>query len=306
MDQFGIMVGLNKKNAFEGWFSKVDDVNNDFMFSVIWGYSTVENDRHAFIQFTNSITHKTKYIRYPLEDLSFTKDPFILTIGQNKLSKDFMALNINEVDLKVKGEFSFNNLKTLKKYFLKPNIMGLLSYLPNECNHSISSLHHKVKGNVSLDNKTYDIDGIGYMEKDWGTSFPKKYVWTQGSDVLGNSVVFSNATVPILGRYATGFFLVILHNDKEYRFSSIEGSKMLSFEADHNSFKSKIQKGNLTVEIFAKQYNPISLKSPNMGEMKSSIKESLDGNLKIALLKDGKVSFEIENERASIDVHFNK
>lgn len=184
--------------------------------------------------------------------------------------------------------------------------MGLLSYLPNECNHSISSLHHKVKGNVSLDNKTYDIDGIGYMEKDWGTSFPKKYVWTQGSDVLGNSVVFSNATVPILGRYATGFFLVILHNDKKYRFSSIEGSKMLSFEADHNSFKSKIQKGNLTVEIFAKQYNPISLKSPNMGEMKSSIKESLDGNLKIALLKDGKVSFEIENERASIDVHFNK
>lgn len=306
MDQFGIMVGLNKKNAFEGWFSKVDDVNNDFMFSVIWGYSTVENDRHAFIQFTNSITHKTKYIRYPLEDLSFTKDPFILTIGQNKLSKDFMALNINEVDLKVKGEFSFNNLKTLKKYFLKPNIMGLLSYLPNECNHSISSLHHKVKGNVSLDNKTYDIDGIGYMEKDWGTSFPKKYVWTQGSDVLGNSVVFSNATVPILGRYATGFFLVILHNDKKYRFSSIEGSKMLSFEADHNSFKSKIQKGNLTVEIFAKQYNPISLKSPTMGEMKSSIKESLDGNLKIALLKDGKVSFEIENERASIDVHFNK
>ena len=35
MDQFGIMVGLNKKNAFEGWFSKVDDVNNDLMFSVI-------------------------------------------------------------------------------------------------------------------------------------------------------------------------------------------------------------------------------------------------------------------------------
>lgn len=306
MDQFGIMVGLNKKYAFEGWFSKVDDVNNDLMFSVIWGYSTVENDRHAFIQFTNSITHKTKYIRYPLEDLSFTKDPFILKIGQNKLSKEFMILNINEDDLKVKGEFSFNNLKTLKKSFLKPNIMGILSYLPNECNHSISSLHHNVKGNISINNKTFNIDGIGYMEKDWGTSFPKKYVWTQGSDVLENSVVFSNATVPILGRYATGFFLVILHNDKEYRFSSIEGSKMLSFEADHNSFKGKIQKGNLTVEIFAKQYNPISLKSPNMGEMKSSIKESLDGNLKVFLLENGKVSFEITNERASIDVHFNK
>ena len=306
MDQFGIMVGLNKKNAFEGWFSKVDDVNNDLMFSVIWGYSTVENDRHAFIHFTNSITHKTKYIRYPLEDLSFTNNPFILKIGQNKLSKEFMILNINEDDLKVKGEFSFNNLKTLKKSFLKPNIMGILSYLPNECNHSISSLHYKVKGNISINNKTFNIDGIGYMEKDWGTSFPKKYVWTQGSDVLGNSVVFSNATVPILGRYATGFFLVILHNDKEYRFSSIEGSKMLSFEADHNSFKGKIQKGNLTVEIFAKQYNPISLKSPNMGEMKSSIKESLDGNLKVVLLENGKVSFEITNERASIDVHFNK
>lgn len=32
MDQFGIKVGLHKKDAFEGWFTKVDDLNSGLMF----------------------------------------------------------------------------------------------------------------------------------------------------------------------------------------------------------------------------------------------------------------------------------
>lgn len=71
MKQFGIVMDLDKKNVFEGWFTKVDDVNNDLMISVIWGYSTFEGDEHSFIQFTNSLNHKTKYIRYDMNEIKY-------------------------------------------------------------------------------------------------------------------------------------------------------------------------------------------------------------------------------------------
>lgn len=59
MNQFGIMVGLKKEAAFEGWFSKVDDRKNNLIFSVIWGYTTHEETKHAFLQFTSSLDQKT-------------------------------------------------------------------------------------------------------------------------------------------------------------------------------------------------------------------------------------------------------
>lgn len=32
MDQFGIKVGFRKNDAFEGWFTKVDDLKSGLMF----------------------------------------------------------------------------------------------------------------------------------------------------------------------------------------------------------------------------------------------------------------------------------
>lgn len=102
------------------------------------------------------------------------------------------------------------------------------------------------------------------------------------------------------------FFLVILHENKQYRFSSIEGSKILEFSADNNSLYEKIKKGKYIVEISAKQYNPIELKSPTNGEMKFLIKKSLDGKLELTLSENNKKKLKIINHRASMDTHFNK
>ena len=68
MEQFGIMMGKHKKSAFEGWFLKIDDIQNDLMLSIIWGYTTHEKTGHAFLQFTTNIDHQTHYISYPLEE----------------------------------------------------------------------------------------------------------------------------------------------------------------------------------------------------------------------------------------------
>lgn len=305
MDQFGIRVGLQKKESFEGWFVKIDDQENDLMISVIWGYSTHETTKHAFIQFTNSIEHQTSYIRYPIEELKWQKEPFILQIGKNQLSEKGMILDFEIGGIPVKGEFTFDDFTPIKTSFLKPNIMGWLTYFPNECNHSIISMHHRVSGNLKIGESNWMFkDAHGYLEKDWGTSFPKEYVWAHANGWADSSFVFSNATVPVLGKFAKGFFLVLQHEGKEYRFSSIEGAKMVNFEVTHDAFKAIVKKGKSIVTIEAKQNNPVALASPIKGEMSAHIKESLDGTIVIVMRQKGNEVIRLSSDRASIDVHY--
>ncbi|MBO1264634.1 hypothetical protein J3A84_06290 [Proteiniclasticum sp. SCR006] len=305
MNQFGIRVGMKKKDAFEGWFCKVDDRKNDLMFSVIWGYTTHEETRHAFLQFTSSLDQKTSYIRYPIETFSFEKDPFVLRIGKNSLSEKEMVLDFILNGNPVKGTFYFSRFTPIRTSFLKPGIMGWLTPFPNECNHAIISMDHEVNGNLRIGERNWTVEQApGYMEKDWGTGFPREYVWVQANDWEKSSVAFSYATVPVLGKHAKGFFLVLHHEGEEYRFSSIEGSRMRRFKVREDSFVAVLTKGAYSVVIRAKQAHPLALASPHHGEMKAKIKESLDGRMDVRLQKNGKDLILLETERASIDVHY--
>lgn len=305
MDQFGVQVGLREANAFEGWFTKIDDLKNELMLSVIWGYSTHPKTKHAFIQFQDSISGGTSYISYELDEMKWHTDPFILQIGKNTLSEDGMHLDFLLNGSSVRGNFKFGEFTTIKKSRLKPNIMGLLSYLPNQCNHSIISMGHQVSGDLQMGGEAWKIQHAhGYIEKDWGTGFPKEYVWLQANDWEKSAVVFGYATVPTLGTYAKGFFLVLLHDDKEYRFSSIEGSRLANFKVSKDSFEATIERRGFRLTLKAKQANPVSLVSPEKGEMKSYIKESLEGCLELALEITGQPEITLTSKRASIDVHF--
>lgn len=305
MKQFGVMVGLDKKDAFEGWFTKIDDQENGLMLSIIWGYSTHQNTKHAFIQFQDSLKHKTTYITYPIDELKWKTDPFVLQIGKNELSQKGMLLNFVMNGVSVQGEFYFSDFTPIKQSILKPNIMGWLTFFPNECNHSIISMNHKVTGNIQIGNQSWKIlDADGYVEKDWGTSFPKEYVWVQANDWKKCSVVFSYATVPFLGKHAKGFFLILHHDGKEYRFTSIEGSKLTDFNVLKDSFNATIERKGIRLKLKAKQFNPVTLASPKDGEMKSHIKESLDGTIELTLEIKNQTPIILSSKRASVDVHF--
>jgi len=305
MKQLKVMVGLEKENAFEGWFTKIDDQKNDLMISIIWGYSTHQETKHAFIQFQHNKTHDSLYVTYPINEITWQNDPFVLTIGKNKLSEKGIQLNFGSHGISVKGELQFSEFSLIKHSFLKPNIMGLLSYFPNECNHAIISMHHNVSGNLQINEQTWNIEGAdGYIEKDWGTGFPKEYVWVQANDWPNSSIVFSYATVPVLGKHAKGFFLVFHHKGKEYRFSSIEGCKLSDFSVSEDSFNATIKKKGVSITLVAKQFNPVALAAPAHGEMKYRIKESLDGSLEVIVNIENQREVTLISQRASIDVHF--
>lgn len=305
MNQFGIMVGRDRPDSFEGWFSKIDDKENDLMLSVIWGYSTHRDTSHAFIQFTESRDNRTSYIRYAMEEMSWVEEPFELHIGKNVLSAKGMKLDLEVQGRSVQGDFTFGEFTPIRTSFLKPNIMGWLTRFPNECNHSITSMHHRVDGSLRIGEREWKVrEAAGYMEKDWGRSFPREYVWAHANGWEKSSFVFSYATVPVLGRFAKGFFLVIHHEGEEYRFSSIEGSRMLHFKVTDDAFVAIIGKGVYRAVIKARQAHPLELASPSFGEMSQKIKESLDGKAEVMLLKGDEVLLDLKTRRASIDVHF--
>ena len=120
MKEFGLRIGLSKIDAFEGWFCKIDDWKNELMLSVIWGYSTHKKTKHAFIQFQDTLSHGTSYISYPLDELKWKADPFVLQIGNNVLSESGMHLDFELKGVPVRGDFTFSNLMPIKKHFLNP------------------------------------------------------------------------------------------------------------------------------------------------------------------------------------------
>ena len=112
----------------------------------------------------------------------------------------------------IKGELQLSNLTPLKRTTLNPGIMGWYSFTPMmQCYHGIVSMHHLIDGDIEHDGKKWDYQkGVGYIEKDWGTSFPKCWFWSHCNtfDAQDKVSVFASvAHIPWMGNYFIGFII---------------------------------------------------------------------------------------------------
>ena len=189
---------LNKNNQyFEGWYFK--NTKNKNSISFIPGIN-IDEEKKAFIQV---ITNKTSYyIDYDIKYFKFNVDPFYIQIGENIFSKDGIHIDIKQSNQSpnIYGDISYSKKKEIKKNLLNPNIMGPFSYIPfMECNHAILSMKSLTKGSITIKQEKMNFDnGDAYIEKDWGTSFPKTYIWAQGNEFQNENASFmiSIANIP--------------------------------------------------------------------------------------------------------------
>ena len=74
---------------------------------------------------------------------------------------------------------------------LLPDINGWATWLCMECKHGIVSLKSDLHGSLSVNGHVIDYGGEGghvpgravaYVEKNWGSSFPKTWMWIQSSN----------------------------------------------------------------------------------------------------------------------------
>lgn len=283
----------NKKSFFEGWYFKHQYKN--FNIAFIPGINIDKNGvKYSFIQvITDS---KSYYIKYDYKDFSISKDKLTIKIKDNIFSKKGIVVNIVNKDITIKGKLNYKDITPIKY-----DIMGPFSLLPfMECNHGVISLHHKVMGKLSVNNEELIIEeGIGYIEKDWGCSFPKSYLWIQSNEFKEEktSIMVSIADIPLSKFEFKGCIAVVFYKGKEYRLATYNGVKILFY----NENGLTIKRGKYKLEIDIKENYPQKLLAPNGGEMIRTIYENISCKAKFKFyIKDTKV-FELESDNTSFE-----
>ena len=300
----------NSRPYFEGWYFRQTKTDGSFSIAIIPGISKgrINSKDHSFIQIIFGPKAESYYQIFPINYFKYKQNPFQMSIGENLFSQECLIININSTNLSLKADLSFEQLIPLKKSVFKPSIMGPFGFLPNmQCNHGILSLHHQVRGLITLNGQSIDLNiANGYIEKDWGREFPSSWLWIHGNHNYfhkgASSFTCSIASIPYRPISFTGLIAVFLFKEKEYRFTTYDGSKVrdLSFSGNSFSFYLKHHKYKLVVK--GSLGASATLKAPVLDGMQRDIYEYTDGKLE-AYLYHGNNIIAIETfEHAAIEL----
>jgi len=293
-----------KKNYFEGWYFK--NTNKNYGISFIPGININNNNKNDFIQIIT--TDSSYFIDYDINDFEFSYEPFYIKIGNNYFSKDGIIIDINDKkhSLIIKGNIKYSNNKNININLFNPNIMGPFSYIPfMECNHAILSMKSIANGFININNKEIIFNNdTSYIEKDWGISFPKSYIWCQGNDFKNKNISFmlSIADIPFKIFNFRGFICSLIINDKEYRFTTYNNAKIVKYDIYDDKLDIVIKKGKYYLSVKSNCGSGFKLISPVKGKMNKDIIESISSKLKITLKKDNKIIFSGISKNCGLEI----
>ncbi len=304
---------LKKKYYYEGWYNKIIDKNQDFVYAFIptIAINKKTNSFHAFIQILDGKTGNTNYVKYELAQFeNLAENDYDIRIGDNFFSSKGFKLNINQNKAKIKGSVEYLRPVLWPKTFFQPGVMGILTYFPFlETYHGIVSMNHSLKGSIDFNGKVINFNGgKGYLEKDWGTSFPKAYIWAQSNHFSSPelSFILSIALVPLFKIRIKGFFCVIWHKGTFYKFATYTGAKISLLETTSERIKIKIENRKLSLLILINKKNIrfSKLKAPFLGAMSTEIFETMNSKIEIKLYdkKNNKLILEDTGKNAGLDL----
>ena len=298
---------MSKTDYFEGWYYKNVSANLDEIFSFIPGISLTKNNKHAFIQIINGMSGETWNIDYPLEKFRVFKNPFKICIGDSCFSENGFELYIQDEKINIYGKVEFSNQVKFPSTLFSPGIMGWYSFVPfMECKHGIGSVKHHLQGELTINKKTIDFNnGTGYIEKDWGTSFPESWIWLHCNTFTEPdcSFTFSVAKIPWLGHFFMGHICFLYLKGKFYLFATYNGSKITGLKYENPNLEISLENKTHQLQIVARQNRSGNLKAPKTGEMNRIIKESVDSEIEIQLFdKSTKLQFTSTGKRAGLEI----
>lgn len=291
------------RRYFEGWYFKLVDAEETAAYAFIPGISIAENgESHAFIQVMDGMAHSAAYHRFETGQFQPASRQFELRLGSNYFSGQKIAIDLPGI----RGAIQFQNVSPWPKMFGAPGIMGWYSFVPfMECFHGVVSLHHSLEGTLQTNNGKIDFSGgKGYIEKDWGRSFPRAYIWMQTNhfDTADRaSLLASVAHIPWLGSYFIGFIGGFWLDGRLFRFATYTGAKKyLEIAGDQVQLIFKNAKTEL--RMHARQAAGTALYSPISGEMTGKINESLQATIHAELLENGQRIFEGTAKTSGLEV----
>lgn len=281
-----------KKGYFEGWYIKHQ--KGDEVISFIPSYHVDEEGvESTMLQIVTK--DETYHIPYEIQSLQVKEGRFCCHIGGNVFSENGCIVDIEEPQIQIKGRIKYGK-------FLPPknSIMGPFALFSNmECNHGVVSISHFLRGHLEINGKKIDFtDGVGYIETDWGTSFPTEYLWTQcsWSDRGPASLMLAVAEVPFAKRSFEGIVGVVYYQGEEYRLATYRGAKVKKKDG-----LIAVYQGRYKLLVKMKMDDGSVLKAPRGGAMSREVQESLSTKVQYRFYKDGVLLFNMKNPYGSVE-----
>lgn len=297
---------LKKENYFEGWYFKHVSSALDHVYSFIPGISLNKEDPHSFVQIINGITGNTVYVTYPVSGFSWDRNKLHIKVGNSVFTDEFINLDIKNGNSTISGRIDYKSLVRYPAKVLSPGIMGWYSFVPfMECKHGIVSANHDLTGSLIVDGELLNFNqGKGYIEKDWGTSFPESWLWIQANNFIDRdtSLYFSVAKIPWLGNYFIGFISFLYYQGKFYMFSTYNNSNISSLKREGNRIFLTIENRHHSLTINVEHNLSGELRAPVSGMMSRRIKESINSKVSVSLSRSGREVYSDSSSRAGTEL----
>jgi tocopherol cyclase len=283
----GVYHGLNRKPPFfEGWYFKLVSADERNKVAIIPGV-ILGQDGHAFLQVLDGVDGTTAYLKFPVQDFQADDRHFAIEIGENQFDDSHLHLALNDPQCKLTGEIHLGSLNPWPVTWLSPGIMGWYAWVPfMECYHGVLSFSHSLQGTLSLNGKVMDFSGgRGYIEKDWGQSFPAAWVWCQSNHFPNESacITASVAVIPWIGNAFRGFIVGLLLDGKLHRFATYSGAHIESLEIfdDHVDWVLRNRQSRMSLKAYRVQGG--LLRGPTRLDMGQRVLETLNATVHVRL-----------------------
>lgn len=273
-----------KRNYFEGWYFKLVSADERSAIAIIPGIAMdKKGNQQAFIQILDGKKKTAVYHRFDADAFIPKTGEFFVQIANNSFSEKHLFIDLSSL----KGELRFTGNVPWPKKIYSPGIMGPYAFAPfMECYHGIVSMNHSIKGELLINGvDTSFSGGMGYIEKDWGHSFPSAYFWMQSNHFSkeGISLKCSVAKIPWVTKAFTGFIAGLWLHDKLFRFTTYNGTRLRKSFADEKKIELVLENSRHRLELLAHRDQSTSLASPIGGLMDGRIEESMTAKIEVML-----------------------
>lgn len=253
-----------------------------------------EGNRSAFLQLiTDSLSCN---LPFRFSEFRMCSRGSGVRLGQQLFSRRGIRVDLNTKEVRCRGWIRYGPLTPPES-----DVMGPFRFVPFlECNHGVISMKHSLLGTLELNGRQINFSGgTGYIEKDWGSSFPKNYLWVQCNRFPEPtvSVMVSIAHIPFSGVAFQGCIGLVRYRGREYRLATYHGVQIV--RCDGTGFI--LKQGSLLLEAELFGSAPQQLLAPKTGAMLRPIRESAACRARVRFYRDGRLLFDQTSDQAGFE-----
>lgn len=284
-----------RRSYFEGWYFKQQNGRETVCLIPAFHIDGAGRASASLQVITDTQSY---WAEFPAQAFEADAGSFSVRIGDSVFSEGGCILNLKTDAVTLTGQLRYGPFQAPAG-----DIMGPFRFVPlMECRHSVLSLCHPVSGTIEVNGHLAVFEnGCGYVEGDRGTSFPRRYLWTQCLHE-GSSVMLSVAQVPFWKGTFTGCIGFVFADGKERRIATYRGARVI--RAGDGLLL--LRQGELAVraELLGGRFHP--LRAPVSGGMTDTIHESAACRVRYTCTVKNRTVLDFVSEQASFEDHWTK